>query len=98
MDVNLTRISRVLRFISLEQLDYVMCVVPIHLLVRGVLSLGNLYTKLKPMLRKRCRIKGYVFRRVEFLRSDTEDTTVCEKKSVNFVVLISMIDTVRGLS
>ena len=33
------------------------------------------------MLRKRCKIKGYVFRRVEFLRSDT---TVCEKQECKF--------------
>lgn len=36
------------------------------------------------MLRKRCKIKGYVFKRVEFLRSDTEDTSVCEKQECKF--------------
>ena len=36
------------------------------------------------MLRKRCKIKGYVFIRVEYLRSDTEDTTVCEKQECKF--------------
>lgn len=36
------------------------------------------------MLRKRCKIKDYVFRRVEFLRSDAENTTVCEKQECKF--------------
>jgi hypothetical protein len=53
------------------------------ILVSGILSPGNSYTKSKIMLRKRCKIKGYVFRRVEFLRSDTEDT-VCEKQECKF--------------
>lgn len=39
------------------------------------------------MLRKRCKIKGYVFRRVEFLRSDAEDTTVCEKQECELPTL-----------
>ena len=36
------------------------------------------------MLRKRCRIKNYVFRRVEFKRDYTEDITVCEKRECKF--------------
>lgn len=36
------------------------------------------------MLRKRCKIKEYIFRRVEFMRNDTDDTTVCEKHECKF--------------
>lgn len=35
------------------------------------------------MLRKRCKIKEYIFRRVEFMR-DSDDATVCEERECKF--------------
>lgn len=36
------------------------------------------------MLRKRCKIKEYIFRRVEFMRDSSDDATVCEERECKF--------------